>query len=577
MKILLTGGTGYIGSHTAVELMGQGHEVTLLDNLSNSKADVVDRIASIAGERPIFHEGSLEDAEFLGGVLAKTRPDVVMHFAGLKAVAESVAQPLRYYETNLRSTLTLCRMMLEHQVDKLVFSSSATVYGDREKGPFTEEDPITTATSPYGSTQLYIERILQDLVATQPELGVVLLRYFNPAGAHESAKLGEDPKGTPNNLVPIITQVAASQDGKLTVHGDDYGTPDGTCVRDYIHVMDLARGHVAALSRLGKGGGVHIYNLGSGTGHSVLEVIKAFEEVTGVKVPHRIGPRRPGDIESSYTDPAKALRELNWKTEQSLADICRDAWNWQQNSRLELAGTEKRHQETPVNSSTFTNIPHWNRHICLYEENYPANPSDIREFVNTLFTNGDVIDTDRRSTLVRGQWGNDRFVTKCYKTKKMRYMVDGFVLGRGSLRAWNNIFLLRDLDIPTLQPVALLEERFFRFRGKSYLVTKEINGDVIRVYLDKNNGSLPATLLDSFQKMLKHLYDARLIHGDLNTDNIMITDDGPVLIDLDKMARVDDHIEFVRRFNAEKARFLNQLAHWPSAMESIENTFPTVR
>ena len=329
MKILLTGGGGYIGSHTAVELLGQGYDVTLVDNLCNSKPLVVDRIQAITGRRPGFHVGDLRDLAFLQDIFAEVLPDTVVHFAGLKAVGESVEQPLQYYENNLVSTLNLCRIMLDRQVSRLVFSSSATVYGTPEQVPVRESDPVTKATNPYASTKAYIEQILQDVVAACPTLRVALLRYFNPAGAHESGEIGEDPNGIPNNLLPFITQVAIGRRKELTVNGDDYPTPDGTCIRDYIHVTDLALGHLAAISYLSNHPGAHVFNLGTGKGHSVLEIVRAFEQATGVRIPYTIGPRRAGDIPSSYTDPTKALEKLCWKTQKTITDICHDAWRWQ--------------------------------------------------------------------------------------------------------------------------------------------------------------------------------------------------------------------------------------------------------
>ncbi len=329
-KVLLTGGTGYIGSHTAVTLLEAGHDVVLVDNLSNSKPVVVDRLEAITGRRPVFHEGDLTDKAFISEVMQNEAPDAVVHFAGLKAVGESVEEPLRYYETNLVSTFNLCNAMIDAAVHQLVFSSSATVYGIPEQVPMREDDSITTATNPYGSTKLYIEQILTDLAHARPEMRIALLRYFNPAGAHESGTIGEDPNGIPNNLLPYITQVAVGRRQELTVNGDDYPTPDGTCIRDYIHVTDLAEGHSAALSHLAEHAGLHTYNLGTGNGSSVLEVVRAFERATNMHIPYQVGPRRAGDIDASFTDPAKAARELGWTAEKDLLDICRDAWRWQQ-------------------------------------------------------------------------------------------------------------------------------------------------------------------------------------------------------------------------------------------------------
>lgn len=330
MRVLLTGGTGYIGSHTAVALLQAGHQVTLLDNLSNSKAAVVGRIAGITGQQVGFHQVDMRDLDALTHALADSRAEAVIHLAGLKAVGESVAEPLRYYDNNLVSALQLCRAMETLAIDRLVFSSSATVYGVPEALPLTEDSPVTVATSPYGSTKLYIEQLLMDAAAANPKLRVALLRYFNPAGAHESGDLGEDPNGIPSNLLPYITQVATGRRQVLTVHGDDYPTPDGTCIRDYIHVMDLAQGHVAALDWLDDHPGAHPFNLGTGQGHSVLEVIRAFEHATNLTLPYQVGPRRPGDITASFTDPTKAKRELGWQAKKTLVDINRDAWRWQQ-------------------------------------------------------------------------------------------------------------------------------------------------------------------------------------------------------------------------------------------------------
>ena len=347
MKVLLTGGTGYIGSHTAVELLARDFEVVLLDNLSNSKAGVVSRIEQITGREARFYQEDLLNRPAVEAIFRREKVDAVIHFAGLKAVGESVAEPLRYYHVNLSASINLCHAMLATDVKNLVFSSSATVYGAPEAASSTEhlpnlseECPTTDAANPYGRTKLFIERILQDVVAANPSLDVALLRYFNPAGAHESAVIGEDPSGTPGNLIPFLTGVAAGKIDELVIFGDDYPTPDGTCIRDYIHVQDLALGHIAALnklnsklnSRLNNNGGVLTCNLGTGTGHSVLDVISTFERATNQQVRHSVGARREGDVAISVADPSRASTLLNWQAEKTLIDICRDAWQWQQHA-----------------------------------------------------------------------------------------------------------------------------------------------------------------------------------------------------------------------------------------------------
>jgi UDP-glucose 4-epimerase len=329
MKILLTGGAGYIGSHTAIELLTSGYEVVIVDNLRNSKASVVDRISEISGQDPAFYELDVADYVALDTVFKKEQPDAVIHFAGLKAVGESVADPLLYYQLNLLTSISLCRAMADNNVTSLVFSSSATVYGEPERIPLDENCNATKATNPYGRTKIIIEQMLRDLCDAKPEFNVALLRYFNPAGAHPSARLGEDPKGVPNNLVPFLTQVAVGMRDELVINGDDYSTEDGTCVRDYIHVQDLARGHVAAIRKLQSNCRLVTYNLGTGTGHSVNEVVAAFELATSQHLPRTIGPRRKGDVPTSYTDPSLAEQELGWKAELTIEDICRDAWRWQ--------------------------------------------------------------------------------------------------------------------------------------------------------------------------------------------------------------------------------------------------------
>ncbi|PIE03279.1 MAG: UDP-glucose 4-epimerase GalE [Acidobacteria bacterium] len=328
MLILVTGGAGYIGSHTVVELLQAGFEVVVVDNFSNSKPDVLSRVTEITGKRFHFHQVDLLDRQGLEGVFQSHGVDAVIHFAGLKAVAESVSIPLNYYHNNLTGTLILCELMAKYGVRKMVFSSSATVYGLNHQSPLTE-DLSLSATNPYGQTKLMIEQILRDLYVSDKSWNLALLRYFNPIGAHQSGKIGEDPNGIPNNLMPFITQVAVGKRKELSVFGDDYHTHDGTGVRDYIHVVDLARGHLSALDYLQKKQGIHTFNLGTGNGYSVLDVVNAFEEATGVKIPCRIAPRRPGDMDTCFSDPGKANRELGWKAERNLMDMCRDAWRWQ--------------------------------------------------------------------------------------------------------------------------------------------------------------------------------------------------------------------------------------------------------
>ena len=329
MKILLTGGAGYIGSHTAIELMNSGYEVVIVDNLRNSKASAVDRVAEISGQSPTFYQKDVADYAAMDTVFKQEQPDAVIHFAGLKAVNESVADPLLYYQLNLLTSMSLCRTMADNNVTNLVFSSSATVYGKPERLPLDENCDATKATNPYGRTKIIIEQMLRDLSDAKPKFNVVLLRYFNPAGAHPSARLGEDPNGIPNNLVPFLTQVAVGMRDELVINGDDYPTKDGTCVRDYIHVQDLAKGHVAAIQKLRSNCRLVAYNLGTGTGHSVKEVVAAFELATNQHLPRSIGPRRVGDVPKSYTDPSLAKRELGWKAGLTIDDICRDAWRWQ--------------------------------------------------------------------------------------------------------------------------------------------------------------------------------------------------------------------------------------------------------
>ncbi len=327
MKILVTGGTGYIGSHTCVELLQKGHEVVVFDNLCNSKRDVLDKVREITGKEVIFYKADMRDKESMRPVFEEHTLDAVIHFAGLKAVGESVAKPLLYYQNNITGTLNLCQLMNEYQCRRIIFSSSATVYGSPETVPIREDFPLRT-TNPYGSTKLMQEGILSDLCVPDREWSVVLLRYFNPIGAHESGLLGESPNGIPNNLMPYIMQVALGKLPELGVFGDDYDTPDGTGVRDYIHVVDLARGHVNAIEKAVSSSGVHIYNLGTGRGYSVLEIVRAFEEASGLTVPYSIQPRRAGDIAASYADPRKAKEELGWEAEYDLDRMCQDSWRF---------------------------------------------------------------------------------------------------------------------------------------------------------------------------------------------------------------------------------------------------------
>ena len=330
MNILLTGGTGYIGSHTAVELIEKSHTVEILDNLVNSKITALDHIEQITGVKPKFHQIDLLDFTKLNQLFAKNHYNLVIHFAGLKAVGESVAQPLRYYRNNLDTTLTLCEVMQAHGVKRIVFSSSATVYGNQPTVPYREDMPSAGCTNPYGWTKYMIEKILEGQAAADPEWSVVLLRYFNPIGAHASGLIGEDPSGIPNNLMPFIAKVAVGELEKLSVFGNDYPTPDGTGIRDYIHVVDLAKGHVKACDYAAGHSGSEIINLGTGRGCSVLELVNTFIRVNGVPVPYVIAPRRPGDIAENYADPSKAKRLLGWEAEKTIEDMCRDTYRFQQ-------------------------------------------------------------------------------------------------------------------------------------------------------------------------------------------------------------------------------------------------------
>jgi len=328
MHVLVTGGAGYIGSHTVLELLQAGHQVTVVDNLCNASRESLRRVEALTGRTAAFHEVDILDKEALTGVAEGAGIDAVIHFAALKAVGESVAQPLRYYHNNITGTLVLCEVMQACGIRNIVFSSSATVYGDPASVPITEDFPLQ-ATNPYGRTKLMMESVLSDIQQAEPDRNVALLRYFNPIGAHASGQIGEDPAGIPNNLVPYVAQVAVGRLERLRVFGDDYPTPDGTGVRDYIHVVDLARGHLKALEALAADPGLLVCNLGTGRGYSVLEVVKAFEAASGRKIPYDIVPRRPGDIAACYADPAYAEKRLGWKAELGLDEMCRDTWNWQ--------------------------------------------------------------------------------------------------------------------------------------------------------------------------------------------------------------------------------------------------------
>lgn len=329
MAILVTGGAGYIGSHTCIELINAGYDVVVLDNLSNSSEKSLERVAQITGKKVPFYKVDILDREGMDEVFKKENIESVIHFAGLKAVGESVAKPLEYYHNNITGTLLLCDVMRSHNVKNIIFSSSATVYGDPAFIPITEECPKGVITNPYGQTKSMLEQILSDLHVADPEWNVVLLRYFNPIGAHESGLIGEDPKGIPNNLLPYIAQVAVGKLECLGVFGDDYDTVDGTGVRDYIHVVDLARGHVKALKKIEDKSGVNVYNLGTGNGYSVLQVVKAFEKACGKTIPYAIKPRRPGDIGTCYADASKAKAELGWEAQFDIERMCADSWRWQ--------------------------------------------------------------------------------------------------------------------------------------------------------------------------------------------------------------------------------------------------------
>lgn len=332
MSVLVTGGAGYIGSHTCVELLNAGYEVVVVDNLCNSSREALARVEEITGKSVTFYEKDLLDRDAVENIFEKESIDCVIHFAGLKAVGESVHKPLEYYYNNVTGTLILCDVMRKHSVKSLVFSSSATVYGSPKTVPIKEDFPLSV-TNPYGRTKLMIEEILRDLYVSDSEWKIILLRYFNPIGAHKSGRIGENPKGIPNNLMPYITQVAVGKLPCLGVFGNDYDTPDGTGVRDYIHVVDLAIGHVKALEKLaGLEGGVLTYNLGTGRGYSVLDMVKNFEKASGVPIPYEIKPRRPGDIAVCYADPTRAKEELGWEATRDLEEMCEDSWRWQKNN-----------------------------------------------------------------------------------------------------------------------------------------------------------------------------------------------------------------------------------------------------
>ena len=330
MRILVTGGAGYIGSHTSVDLLETGYDLTVIDNLANSKAEALQRVQRLTGKTLDFYQVDLLDTNALSAAFAAHPVDAVIHFAAYKAVGESVAKPLEYYQNNVAGTINLLDVMRKHNCKNLVYSSSCTVYGEPKVVPITEDHPTAAAESPYGWTKLMTEQIMRDLHHSDPAWNIILLRYFNPVGAHPSGNMGEDPNGVPNNLMPYITQVAIGRLPELRIFGSDYPTVDGTGVRDYIHVVDLANAHVRAVQKLDEKPGLVAYNLGTGQGSSVLQVVAAFEQATGVKIPYKLMPRRPGDVTAAYADPTKAERELAWRAEHDLFDICRDGWRWQQ-------------------------------------------------------------------------------------------------------------------------------------------------------------------------------------------------------------------------------------------------------
>ncbi len=330
MKVLVTGGAGFIGSHTVVELILDGHEPVVFDNFENSKTSVLDRVSQITGYPIAFVRGDVRDADALDQVMTDHRFDGVIHFAGLKAVGESVEKPLDYFEVNVAGSVAVLQAMRRQQVGAFLFSSSATVYGDPDVLPIPEDAPLRRPTNPYGLSKLMVEQVLEDLTAAAPQMALGALRYFNPVGAHESGLIGEDPTGIPNNLMPIIAQVATERLPSLAVYGNDYPTADGTGVRDFIHVVDLARGHLAALSFLASHPGLHIWNLGTGVGTSVLELVRAFEEASGVVIPYEVAARRPGDVAATVADPSRAQRELGWSSRFDIDRMCADTWRWQQ-------------------------------------------------------------------------------------------------------------------------------------------------------------------------------------------------------------------------------------------------------
>lgn len=332
MAVLVTGGACYIGIHTVVELQNAGYDVVVLDNLSNASEKALDRVSKITGKPVKFYKADILDRDALNNIFDKETIESCIHFAGLKAVGESVVKPWEYYENNIAGTLTLVDVMRKHNVKNIIFSSSATVYGDPAQIPITEECPKGQCTNPYGWTKSMLEQVLTDIQKADPEWNVMLLRYFNPIGAHKSGTIGENPNGIPNNLMPYITQVAVGKLKELGVFGNDYDTPDGTGVRDYIHVVDLAKGHVKALKKIGENPGLAIYNLGTGKGYSVLDIVKNFEAATGVKIPYVIKPRRAGDIATCYCDASKAEKELGWKAENGIREMCEDSWRWQSNN-----------------------------------------------------------------------------------------------------------------------------------------------------------------------------------------------------------------------------------------------------
>ena len=337
MNILVTGGAGYIGSHTCVELLESGYNVIVIDNLCNSNPESLNRVKELTGKEVKFYEGDVRDEALLKKIFAENAIDAVIHFAGLKAVGESVAQPWRYYDNNLNSTLVLTKVMDEAGCKKIIFSSSATVYSGDNEMPLRETSKTGNCTNPYGWTKYMTEQILSGMAHADKEWSIVLLRYFNPIGAHASGRIGEDPRGIPNNLMPYITQTAIGRREFLSVYGNDYDTHDGTGVRDYIHVVDLAKGHVAAVKYAAQNLGCEVFNLGTGTGYSVLDMVKAFEEANNLKLPYKIVDRRPGDLATCYADPAKSAEKLGWKAEKNLVDMCRDSWNWQSKNPMGFA------------------------------------------------------------------------------------------------------------------------------------------------------------------------------------------------------------------------------------------------